>query len=100
MRDPRCRLALAELRRVLPPGGRFHFLEHGIAPDGRVARWQYRLEPWQKRLAGGCHLTRIRRGCRGRGFEIVQLERRYTAGPKPWTSFTRGVAVNPGIAPE
>ena len=58
--------ALSELRRVLRPGGRFHFLEHGIAPDVPVARWQYRLDPWQRWLAGGCHLTRDSAGTRWR----------------------------------
>ena len=50
--------ALGELRRVLKPGGKLHFVEHGLAPDERVQRWQHRLEPVQKRLFGGCHLTR------------------------------------------
>src|SRR5438067_11692973 len=50
--------ALTELRRVLKPGGSFHFVEHGHAPDEKVARWQERLEPLNKRIAGGCHLTR------------------------------------------
>src|SRR3954467_14989111 len=50
--------ALAEVRRVLRPGGTLHFVEHGLSPDPSVARWQHRLEPVQKRLFGGCHLTR------------------------------------------
>ena len=50
--------ALAEVRRLVRPGGTFHFLEHGLATDPRVTRWQHRLDPWQQRLAGGCHLTR------------------------------------------
>ena len=50
--------AVRELRRVLRPGGTLHFLEHGLAPDEGVRRWQRRLEPVQKRIAGGCHFTR------------------------------------------
>lgn len=50
--------ALGEVRRVLRPGGQFLFLEHGQAPDPRVARLQERLNPWWMPLAGGCHLNR------------------------------------------
>jgi SAM-dependent methyltransferase len=51
-------LVLGELFRVLKPGGQLLFAEHGLAPDARVRRWQQRIEPVWKRLAGGCHLTR------------------------------------------
>ncbi len=50
--------ALGEMRRVLKPGGRLLFAEHGAAPDDNVARWQSRIEPVWKRIGGGCHLTR------------------------------------------
>jgi ubiquinone/menaquinone biosynthesis C-methylase UbiE len=49
---------LREMRRVLKPGGRLLYAEHGRAPDAGVAKWQDRIEPLWKRLAGGCHLTR------------------------------------------
>src|SRR5206468_11399157 len=50
--------ALNEVRRVLKPGGTFHFVEHGLAPDKKVQRWQHRLDPIEVKLAGGCPLDR------------------------------------------
>jgi ubiquinone/menaquinone biosynthesis C-methylase UbiE len=94
---PRVEAALAEVRRVLRPGGRFHFLEHGRSPDPSVATWQRRLEPLQKRLADGCHLTRDPSELvRAAGFEIERVESRYATGPKPWTWLTEGAAITPG----
>src|SRR4051794_2098209 len=67
--------ALGEVRRVLKPGGTLHFVEPGLAPDESVRRWQHRLEPIQKRLFGGCHLTRpIVDLLTTAGFEITQLD--------------------------
>ena len=94
---PGVEAALAELRRVLRPGARFHFLEHGLAPDPSIATWQRRAEPLQKRLADGCHLTRDPTALvRTAGFEIERVESRYAKGPKPWAWFTEGVAINRG----
>lgn len=81
--------ALSEVRRVLRPGGAFHFLEHGLAPKAGVARWQARFEPVQRRLAGGCHLTRdIASLVRAAGLEIDDLTVDYASGlrvARPWT---------------
>ena len=86
--------AVAEVHRVLKPGGRFHFLEHGIAPDPGVATWQRRIDPVQKKVAGGCHLTRDPIALvEAAGFEVERQEARFAKGPKPWSWFTDGVAV-------
>ncbi len=87
--------ALAELRRVLKPGGKFHFLEHGLAPDAKTQTWQRRLDPLEKRLADGCHLTRDPvELVKAAGFELEFVHSEYTKGPKPWVFMTFGQAVN------
>ncbi|HEV8627988.1 MAG TPA: methyltransferase domain-containing protein [Acidimicrobiia bacterium] len=89
--------ALAELRRVLKPGAAFHFLDHGLAPDESVRRWQHRLDPLQQRLFGGCHLTRpIADLVSEAGFTISDLDIFYEKGaPKIWGAASLGVAVSP-----
>jgi ubiquinone/menaquinone biosynthesis C-methylase UbiE len=88
--------ALAEVRRVVRPGGRFHFLEHGRSPHEKVGVWQRRLEPMQKRLFDGCHLTRDPAELvAAAGFTVDHVESWYASGPKPWSWFTEGVAINP-----
>ncbi|HEY3948347.1 class I SAM-dependent methyltransferase [Phenylobacterium sp.] len=70
--------ALAEARRVLKPAGRFLFCEHGLAPDPGVARWQRRIEPLWKRIAGGCHLTRpVGSAIEAAGFSLTDRETMY-----------------------
>ncbi len=75
--------ALREIRRLLEPGGRFHFLEHGLSPDDRVARWQRRLDPLQKRVACGCQLTvPIDERIREAGLTIETMDTFYMKGPR------------------
>jgi hypothetical protein len=78
---PDIEAALAELRRVLRPGGTLYFVEHGLAPDESVAKWQRRLDPVQQRLFGGCHLTRpIVALVEQAGFVIRDLDAFYEKG--------------------
>ncbi|MGZ6016115.1 MAG: class I SAM-dependent methyltransferase [Phenylobacterium sp.] len=70
--------ALSEARRVLKPQGRLLFCEHGLAPDPGVAKWQRRIEPIWKRIAGGCHLTRpITGAIEAAGFKVADMESMY-----------------------
>jgi ubiquinone/menaquinone biosynthesis C-methylase UbiE len=85
--------ALAEMRRVLRPSGRLLFVEHGLSPDAKVSKWQDRLTPVWKRVAGGCHLNRpIAALVEAAGFDVSQLETGYMRGPKPMTFMYQGAA--------
>ncbi|MDP6539173.1 MAG: class I SAM-dependent methyltransferase [Planctomycetota bacterium] len=85
---------LAEIGRVLRAGGRFHFLEHGRAPDGAVARWQDRLNPIQARLFGGCRLDRrIDELVRTAPIGEVRCETFYSGRPRALSHLFRGTAV-------
>jgi SAM-dependent methyltransferase len=78
---PDVQRALAEVGRVLKPGGTFHFAEHGRAPDPPVARWQDRLEPLNRALAGGCHLTRPIGDLVAEQLTVTDLDTGYAPGP-------------------
>lgn len=88
--------ALAEVRRVLVPGGTLHFVEHGLAPDAKVRAWQHRLNPIQNAVAGGCNLNRDIRGLiENAGFEFREIDVFYGGWPKFMVAQTIGVAVSP-----
>jgi SAM-dependent methyltransferase len=86
--------AVREMRRVLRPGGRLHFVEHGVAPEAGVRRWQDRLDGMQQRMIGGCHLNRdIPAILTAGGLAPTELQTFYAKGePKPWGYLYEGRA--------
>lgn len=85
--------ALGEMRRVLRPGGQLLFVEHGLAPDAGVRKWQNWLTPAWKRIGGGCHLNRpIQALIEQAGFSFTRLETGYMPGPKPMAFLYQGSA--------
>lgn len=86
--------ALDEMRRVMKADGQLLFVEHGLAPDASVHRWQDRLTPVWKRIGGGCHLNRpIRALIENAGFTITQIATGYMKGPRPLTFMYEGRAL-------
>jgi ubiquinone/menaquinone biosynthesis C-methylase UbiE len=86
--------ALREMRRVLKPGGALLFVEHGLSPEPAVERWQHRLTPLWRNIAGGCHLDRkVDNLIRAAGFEISKLRNEYAHGPRPMTYMYEGRAL-------
>jgi ubiquinone/menaquinone biosynthesis C-methylase UbiE len=85
--------ALREMRRVLKADGRLLFVEHGLAPERSVERWQRRLTPFWRRFSGGCHLDRKMDALmRSAGFELTQLQTEYAPGPRPMSFMYHGCA--------
>jgi ubiquinone/menaquinone biosynthesis C-methylase UbiE len=89
--DPQA--AIAEMYRALKPDGKLIFVEHGQSPEPKISKWQQRIEPYWKVVAGGCHLTRrIDDLVTAGGFEIKSFESGYQKGPKIAAFMMHGIA--------
>ena len=85
---PDYRVALAQMRRVLKPGGRLLFSEHGAAPDSGVRKWQDRVNPIWKKVAGGCNINRqVPEAIKEAGFAIQELDTMYLPGTPSIAAF-------------
>ncbi len=90
---PNAAEALQQMKRVLKTDGRLLFIEHGRSPHSAVVKWQDRLTPMWKRMAGGCHLNRkVDDVIQSAGFQIVELQTCYLPGPRPMTYTYQGIA--------
>jgi SAM-dependent methyltransferase len=91
---PDAESALAEMHRVLRPGGSYLFIEHGRGRDPSTIRWQDRLNPMWRRLTDGCNLNRpIDQLVRGAGFELQSVVEFKATGPAVTSYMYRGVAI-------
>ena len=85
--------ALREMRRVLKPDGNLYFVEHGLSPEPGVERWQHRITPAWRRMAGGCHLDRKMDDLiRQAGFDLTNLHEEYAPGPRAMSYMYQGCA--------
>jgi ubiquinone/menaquinone biosynthesis C-methylase UbiE len=85
--------ALCDMRRVLKPNGTLCFVEHGLSPEPGIERWQHRITPAWRRVAGGCHLDRrIDELIRLAGFNLTNLQVEYAPGPRTMSYMYEGCA--------